>query len=156
MRKLILLLFAATALPSFAAVSWQDPPVTALYSLAADLSRVIPPGSRVFHLGGPLGLYLAGLDLYVRQERGLLTLMATSDDGRFARSGLWDLGDIRRWLTEDSDYAVIAPTYIEPYRGSVLDPGLAFADKLLAARFIRIASIDRYPGLRYEVYRRVR
>jgi hypothetical protein len=137
-------------------VSWQEPPVTALYGLAAELARVIPAGARVFHVGGSMGLYIAGFDPYLRQERDLLTLMAGSEDARLARSGFWDRGDIKRWLTRESDYAVVIPAYVAPYRGTVLEPGLALIESLLATHFARVAEIDRYPGLRYEVYCRAR
>lgn len=137
-------------------VSWRDPPVTALYGLGAELARVIPPGSQVFHVGGPMGLYVAGLDPFLRQERGLLSLAPTSVDGRLARSGFWDQRDIKRWLTLESDYAVIVPAHVVPYRGTMLEPGIALVDALLASHFVRVAEIDRYPGLRYEVYRRAR
>jgi 4-amino-4-deoxy-L-arabinose transferase-like glycosyltransferase len=138
------------------AVSWSDPPVTALEGLAAELGRLIPRGAHVFHLGGPLGLYLAGIDPYLRQERGLVTLVATADDGRFARSGLWDLGDIRKWLTRDSDYAVIAPAVVEPYRGTTLEPGLALVDSLLSTHFMPVGVVRHYPASVYYVYRRAR
>jgi hypothetical protein len=137
-------------------VSWQDPPVTALYGLAADLSRVIPPGSSVFHLGGPLGLYVAGFEPYLRQERDVAALATNTEDDRFAKSGFWSRRDIRRWLTRDSEYAVIAAGRVALYRGTRLESDAALIQSLLTTHFTRVAVLDRYPALAYEVYRRTR
>jgi hypothetical protein len=137
-------------------VSWRDPPVTALYGLAAALGRVIPPGSSVFHVGGPLGLYLAGIDPYLRQERDVATLALPADDVDLTKSGFWSRSDIERWLGAESEYAVIVPTRVAVYRNSALERDLTEIRSLLAAHFTHVATIDRYPGASYEIFRRVR
>jgi hypothetical protein len=135
-------------------VSWQDLPVTALYGLAADLAQIIPSGSRVFHLGGPLGLYLAGIDPYLRQERDVASLAPGLEHGRAVKSGFWTKEDIGRWLTKDSDYAVIVPARVASYRGTALESDLALIDCLLAEHFTRVGVLTRYPEYTYYVYRR--
>jgi hypothetical protein len=136
-------------------VSWQDPPVTAFYGMASELGRAVPPGSKVFNLGGA-GLYTAGLDPYVRQERGFDGLVTESEDPRLAKSGLWGTRDIKEWLGRDAAYAVIAPSRVAFYRGTRLDPALDLIDSLLTSHFTLISVIDRYPGSIYYVYRRIR
>jgi hypothetical protein len=137
-------------------VSWRDPPVTVLYGLAAELGRVVPPGSRVFHLGGPLGLYVAGLEPYLRQERDLYTLLPASDGTSLRGIGFWGQADIRDWLARDADYAVIVPTRVALYRAGLLAADIHLIELLLTKHFTRVAVLDLYPGLVYDVYRRTR
>lgn len=137
-------------------VSWKDPPVTAFYGLASEIGRVVPPGSRVFHVGGPLGLYTAWIDPYLRQERDVATLALPAEEANLAKSGFWGQQDIKRWLIQDSDYAVVDPARAALYRGTPLDPNLVLIDSLLAAHFTRVAVITRYPPFAYYVYRRNR
>jgi len=138
------------------AVSWQDPAVTALGGLASQLREVIPPGARVFHLGGPLGLYLAGVEPYLRQERDVAALALPGIEAGAERSGLWGRSDITRWLGREADYAVIVWPRAGLYRGTPLQPDLDLIDSLLRSHFARVAVLTRYPGSTYEVYRRVR
>ncbi len=128
--------------------------MTALYGLASELARVIPPGSRVFHLGGPLGLYIAGLEPYLRQERDVATLALLPDQARLTKSGFWGKKEIEWWLERDSDYAVIVPARVALYPRPRLYEDLALIESLLAIHFTRVAVLDRYPGSLYYVYRR--
>ncbi len=136
-------------------VSWRDPPVTVLYRLASDLGRAIPPTAHIFHLGGPLGLYIAGLEPYLRQERDFATLAYPAGMANGANSGFWGQAEIVEWLSRDADYAVVVPARVAFYRKQPLNSTLHLIESLLAAHFTRVAVIERSTYL-YEVYRRKR
>ncbi len=136
------------------AVSYRYPPTTALYALADALSARIPKGSKVFRFGPPLGLYVAGLKPYLRQERDVFTLSSLADKAFLRRNGLWGDSDIRHWLGADADYAVIAPAALDAYRSSPVGRNVELIEALLGRHFVRIAVTDQYPGHIYYVYRR--
>src|SRR5262249_51048196 len=93
-------------------------PVPTLYGLAEALGREIPSGSRVFHLGSFQALYIAGLAPYLSQVFGAWTLSPISDARIRMKSGLWGKGEIRHWLEEDAEYAVVVPTTLPTYRAA--------------------------------------
>jgi hypothetical protein len=128
-------------------------PVATLYRLSEDLRTHIPPGSRVFHLGSFQPLYIAGMDLYLRQAFGVWTLSPSGDEHVRERSGLWGEAEVRQWLEKDAEYAVVVPTTLAAYR-AVCSRCVALAEHLLATHFTRIAVLDRYPGYPHIVYRR--
>lgn len=139
------------------AVAYDYPPTLALYSLGEALGRVIPKGSRVFHIGATQALYMAGLKPYLRQVYDVWTLAPTAEEWVRKKSGLWGGPEIRAWLTTDAEYAVIVPTVLDFYRASADAPlraSLDLIESLLAEHFTRVAVLDQYPGLVFHVYKR--
>jgi hypothetical protein len=130
-------------------------PVPTLYALAETLGAQIPSGSRVFHLGSVQPLYIAGLKPYLRQVFGAWTLSSISDERIRMKSGLWSKAEIRRWLEEDAEYAVVVPTTLGTYRAAC-DACVDLAARLLAQHFTPMATLDRYPGYPHIIYKRSR
>jgi hypothetical protein len=140
------------------AVAYDKPPTQALYDLGNALAKIIPPGSRVFHVGATQAVWMAGRNPYLRQVFDLWTLAPGVDERVRKKSGLWGEPEIREWLTRDADYAVVLPTvYFGLYGASqdeALQKDLELIDKLLAENFTQVATLDQYPGLVYYVYKR--
>jgi hypothetical protein len=141
------------ALPS--AVSWHDPPTRAFATLAEALRRTIPADARIFNLGATQTLYAAGLTPYLRQNFGFNTLSSTPDDRVRKKSGLWGEPEIRAWLSQDADYAVIVPASVDGYRDTC-GSCVALVESLLAQYFEQVTVLAEYPGQTYIVYKRSR
>ena len=137
------------------AVSWEHPPTRAFAALAQELSRTIPADARVFNLGATQALYAAGLTPYLRQNFGFNTLSSTTDDRVRTKSGLWGEPEIRGWLSDDADYAVIAPASVDGYRDTC-GSCVALVESLLARYFEQVTVLTEYPGQTYIVYKRSR
>ena len=135
------------------AVSLQDSPTRALRNLANALDALIPPRSRVFHLGASQALYVADRPPYLRQALGYLTLSPLRDQRVTQRSGLWGEAEITDWLTRDAQYAVIAPESLDEYRISCRSC-VELAESLLERHFARIAVLRQYRGVAHVVYKR--
>jgi hypothetical protein len=135
------------------AVSFQDSPTRALNSLADALRALIPPGSRVFHLGASQALYVADRDPYLRQALGYWTLSPLRDPTVTRLSGLWGKAEITDWLTRDAQFAVIVPESLNEYRISCRSC-VELAESLLERHFVRIAVLRQYRGIEHVVYKR--
>jgi hypothetical protein len=135
------------------AVSLQDSPTRALDNLADALRSLIPPGSRVFHLGASQALYVAGRDPYLRQALGYWTLSSVRDPTVTRRSGLWGEAEITDWLTRDAQYAVIVPESLDEYRISCRSC-VGLSESLLERHFTPIADLRQYRGVAHVVYKR--
>ncbi len=133
---------------------FRDDAIRQLDSLAGDLGRVIPPGSRVFLVGDSMPLYLADRLPYVRQIMYPTTLAGRNEDPELmARSGVWGRDQIEEWLGRDATYAVIAPRWLEALRTNRAR-NIARIEELLATHFSRIAILDNYLGIPYHIYHR--
>jgi hypothetical protein len=135
------------------AVSLQDSPTRALNNLADALRALIPPGSRVFHLGASQALYVADREPYLRQAPGYWTLSPLRDQTATRRSGLWGEAEITDWLTRDAQYAVIVPESLDEYRISCRSC-VELAESLLERHFTPVAVLRQYRGLAHVVYKR--
>jgi hypothetical protein len=135
------------------AVSLQDSPTRALNNLADALRALIPPGSRVFHLGASQALYIADRAPYLRQALGYWTLSPLRDQTVTRRSGLWGEAEITDWLTRDAQYAVIVPESLDEYRISCRSC-VELAESLLERHFARIAVLRQYRGAAHVIYKR--
>src|SRR5207237_7555003 len=135
------------------AVSYEHSPIRDLAALGDALRKAIPSDSRIFNVGATQALYIAGLKPYLRQTFGFNTLSPMTEDRVRARSGLWAEPEIRAWLANDADYAVIVPASLDGYR--VTCPTcMDLAESLLAQHFDEIAVLDNYPERTHVVYKR--
>jgi len=134
-------------------VSLHDSPTRALNNLADALRALIPPGSRVFHLGASQALYVADREPYLRQALGYWTLSPLRDPTVTRRSGLWGEAEITDWLTRDAQYAVVVPESLDEYRISCRRC-VELAESLLERHFARIAVLRQYRGIAHAVYKR--
>ena len=135
------------------AISYDHSPTRDLTSLGDALRRTIPAESRIFNLGATQALYIAGLKPYLRQNFGFNTLSSMSDDGIRARSGLWGEPEIRQWLVNDADYAVIVPASLDGYRATC-DACVGLVESLLARHFEQITVLPDYFSQAYIIYKR--
>jgi len=138
-------------------VSLADATIPALRRTAAGLAAVLPAGeSRVFFIGDPLPIHLAGRMTYLRQfHQHNMVFTSVRDQSRYIRSGLWGAAELEAWLTGDARYAVLQEKVLafyrsrEPYRDI-----LARMDALLAERFTQIDTVPGLAGDHFIVYRR--
>jgi hypothetical protein len=118
---------------------------------------VLPAGEpRVFFIGDPLPIHLAGRMTYLRQfHQHNMVFTSVRDQSRYIRSGLWGAVELEDWLGTDARYAVLHDKVLdfyrsrEPYRDI-----LARMDALLAERFTPIESVPGLAGDHFIVYRR--
>jgi hypothetical protein len=138
-------------------VSLDDAAVPALRRTAARLAAVLPAGeTRIFFIGDPLPVHLAGRMTYLRQfHQHNMVFTSVREQGRYIRSGLWGPVELEAWLSGDARYAVLQEKVLafyrsrEPYRDI-----LARMDALLAERFSPPDSVPGLAGDRFLVYRR--
>lgn len=138
------------------AVGLDSAAMPGLARVAGDLRQLIPENSKVFLFGPSQPLYLAGLTPYLRQVTHYLTISSIDDDRVREKSGLWGAREIRDWLTEDADYAVVVPEYAASVRSAGEVENIDLMRELLDRYFQRRATLDQYPGIRFEVYERRR
>jgi hypothetical protein len=136
------------------------PPATTPTALAHDASlinAVMPPGARVFLVGGSMAPYLAGVSPYPQQIIHPWTLVPSTDERAISRSGLWGPRQIERWLSRDAPYAIIYPEVLHGWYGSVesYQPLVRQIEVLLDQHYVLVASHgDRVNGTAYLIYRR--
>jgi hypothetical protein len=138
-------------------VSWEDATIPALRRTAARLAAALPAGeARVFFIGDPLPIHLAGRMTYLRQfHQHNMVFTSVRDQRRYIRSGLWGATELEEWLGTDARYAVLQAKVLEFYRSR--EPYrdiLARMDTLLAERFTEVESVPGLGGDRFIVYRR--
>ncbi len=138
-------------------VSWSEATIPTLRQTAARLAAVLPAGeARVFFIGDPLPIHLAGRMTYLRQfHQHNMVFTSVRDQRRYIRSGLWGPTELEEWLGADARYAVLQARVLdfyrsrEPYRDI-----LTRMDALLAERFTQVESVPGLAGDRFIVYRR--
>jgi hypothetical protein len=131
--------------------------VPVLRKTAARLAAALPAGeSRVFFIGDPLPIHLAGRTTYLRQfHQHNMVFTSVRDQSRYIRSGLWGAAELEAWLTTDARYAVLQDRVLAFYRSrEPFREILARMDALLAERFTQIDSVPGLGGDRFVVYRR--
>jgi hypothetical protein len=125
--------------------------------VSAELAAVLPAGeSRIFLLGDPLALHLAGRRSYLRQfHQWWIVFTSEADASKYARAGLWGRAELERWLGGDARYAVVERRAEEYYRRRApYREVMARMDALLAERFAVRRTIDTSTGDRVVVYAR--
>jgi len=131
-------------------------PYAAAHRAAEHLRRAVPGRPKVFFYGSGEIYYLSGLPTTYLQQAYMSDPFpkAPIDDRVAHRSGFVTPGEMRHWLTEDADYAVID-------QGLVKEVTPRFGDtekemlRLLARHFDLIETVDEYSFYyTYLVYRR--
>lgn len=138
-------------------VSLANATIPALGRTAEGLAAVLPAGeSRVFFIGDPLPIHLAGRMTYLRQfHQHNMVFTSVREQDRYIRSGLWGAAELETWLAGDARYAVLQEKVLAFYRSRApYRDILARMDTLLAERFTPIASVPGLAGDRFTVYRR--
>jgi hypothetical protein len=131
--------------------------VPTAWQAAHRLASAIPAGERrVFLLGDPLLVHLAGRRAYVRQShqhRWMFTSLR--DTERYRRSGLWGAAELERWLGADARYAILESEVVTFYRRRTpFRDVLLRMDRLLAEHFTLQETIDVREGDALLIYRR--
>jgi hypothetical protein len=135
----------------------EDTPVATLPRIAERLAAQIPAGeTRIFYLGDPMPLHLAGRRSYLQQFNqarwGFTTLR---DPERYRRVGMWGPAEIEAWLGADARYAVLESDTVAFYRKRPLYRDLLDRiDALIAQHFRPGEEIPGRAGDRFRVYRR--
>jgi hypothetical protein len=124
-----------------------------LDAAVAHFRRIIPATAKVFLLGNPLPLYLAGRDPYLQQIYSTETLAAVENRNLIPTHGLWGIAEIEAWLSADAGYAVVQPAVLAHYRAT-RRLQIERIEALLAQRFVRIDQVDEYPWFTFDVYER--
>jgi 4-amino-4-deoxy-L-arabinose transferase-like glycosyltransferase len=140
-------------------VSLEEATIPVLRQTAARLAAVLPAGERrVFFIGDPLPIHLAGRMTYLRQfHQHNMVFTSVRDQSRYIRSGLWGAVELEEWLGTDARYAVLDEKVLDFYRSrEPYRDVLARMDALLAERFTEVASVPALGGDRFVVYRRKR
>src|SRR5438552_953776 len=130
-------------------------PFGGAYRAAARLRTMVPADARVFFYGRNVVYYLAGLpqtyfqQVYSSNPFARIRLA----DGVLRRSGFVTAAEMRYWLSEDADYAVIDTTFLQdelPRFGETEKEMVA----LLERDFEVVGSVTDFPYDVHAVYRR--
>src|SRR5438552_167343 len=130
-------------------------PFGGAYRAAARLPTLVPADARVFFYGRNVVYYLAGLpqtyfqQVYSSNPFARIRLA----DGVLRRSGFVTAAEMRYWLSEDADYAVIDTTFLQdelPRFGETEKEMVA----LLERDFEVVGSVTDFPYDVHAVYRR--
>jgi hypothetical protein len=140
-------------------VSLAHATVPVLNAMARQLAELIPVGEqRVFFIGDPLPIHLAGRRTYLRQfHQHNMVFTSVRDQSRYIRSGMWGRVELEEWLGGDAQYAILQAKVMrfyrtrEPYREI-----LARMDELLSRDFTLVATVPGLGGDNFLVYRRTR
>lgn len=167
-RKLLLVLLVLLLLPPLYYV--RNPrlpigevlakdPFRAAHISAAQLRRVVPQDAKVFFFGWNVVYYLSGLpQTYLQQAYDVSHLPgAKADDVVLRKSGFVPVSDIAYWLSEDADYAVIEPAFIEThsYRWEKFHDAVVTMQTLLDRHFDKIDTVvNEYPVSTFDIYKR--
>jgi len=138
-------------------VSLAEATIPTLRTMADQLARVVPPGeTRVFFIGDPLPIHLAGRRTYLRQfHQHNMVFTSVRDQARYIRSGMWGYTELEQWLGSDARYAILQTKVMHFYRGRApYREILARMDELLAQNFTLIATVSGLGGDSFLVYRR--
>jgi hypothetical protein len=138
-------------------VSMAQATVPTLNAMARQLAGLIPPGeTRVFFIGDPLPIHLAGRQSYLRQfHQQSMVFTSVRDQSRYVRSGMWGATELEHWLGSDARYAILDAKEMKFYRGrQPYREILARMDELLAKNFTLIATVKGVGGNSFLVYRR--
>jgi 4-amino-4-deoxy-L-arabinose transferase-like glycosyltransferase len=131
--------------------------IPALRAVAARIAAVIPPDERrVFLLGDPLPLHLAGRQSYLRQfHQHLMVFTSSRDTQQYRRAGMWGSVELERWLGSDARFAVIEPNVLEFYGGRRPYVELvARINALLAQHFTLVETVRVSGDHIFRLYRR--
>jgi len=134
-----------------------DAEIPALRAVAGRIAAVIPSGERrVFLLGDPLPLHLAGRQSYLRQfHQHLMVFTSSRDKQRYHRAGMWGADELEGWLGSDARFAVIEPNVLEFYGGRRPYVDLvARIDALLARHFTLVETVRAGGDHVFRLYRR--
>ena len=138
-------------------VSLEDGAIPFLRGVAARLATAIPAGeTRIFFLGDPLPMYLAGRQPYLRQfHQHNMVFTSSRDRSVYVRSGMWGLPEIEDWLGSDARYAIIQRKVFRFYgsRKPYLEP-VERMNALLAERFTLVHTVPLRADDAFLVYRR--
>lgn len=140
-------------------VSLAHATIPSLDTMARQIAGLIPPGeTRVFFIGDPLPIHLAGRRTYLRQfHQHNMVFTSVRDQSRYIRSGMWGYAELEQWLGSDAQYAVLQTKVVQFYRSR--EPYreiLARMDALLAKNFTLVATVPGMGGDSLLVYRRNR
>jgi hypothetical protein len=137
--------------------SAHEAALPAIDRVAARLAALLPAGEgRVFLLGDPLPVHLAGRRAYLRQfHQHYMAFTSVTDRARYVRSGMWGPAEIEDWLGHDARYAVIQPRVLEYYRSrQPYGRPVARIEQLLSERFELLETIPGRGGEDFRVLRR--
>ncbi len=140
-------------------ISPSEAAVPVLRTLAGRLAAIVPAGEkRVFLLGDPLPLHLAGRQSYLRQfHQHLMVFTSVRDQSRYIRAGMWGRAEMEEWLGDDAQYAILQESVVRFYGGRApYRDIIARMDELLARNFTLVATLKGIGGDRFLVYRRTR
>lgn len=129
--------------------------IDALATASDRLRALVPEGERVFLFAEPVSAYLADLNAPPQQlfSPGSTLAPETSDPKVVAKSGVWSMVEIDRWLRDEMRYALVSEqrlTALERAR----PVAVARIRALLKERFVTLGRVDSPAWLASEVYRR--
>ena len=138
-------------------VSMTDATIPRMRALADRLAALLPAGEdRVFFIGDPLPVYLAGRRTYLRQfHQHNMVFTSVRDPARYRRSGLWGLVELEEWLGGDARYAVLQGKVLAFYRSRTpYREHMARLDALLERNYTLVETVPALAGDSFLVYRR--
>ncbi|HET8576134.1 MAG TPA: hypothetical protein VFO18_03470 [Methylomirabilota bacterium] len=140
-------------------VSMARATIPSLDAEARQIAGLIPAGeTRVFFIGDPLPIHLAGRRTYLRQfHQHNMVFTSVRDQSRYIRSGMWGDAELEQWLGSDAQYAVLQAKVMQFYRSR--EPYreiLTRMDALLARNFTLVAAVPGLGGDSLLIYRRTR
>jgi hypothetical protein len=138
-------------------VSLEEAAIPTLARAAERIAAVIPADEqRVFLLGDPLPVHLAGRRTFLRQfHQHNMVLTSTADRAKYIRSGMWGAAEIESWLGGEARYAIIQRGVREFYRArKPYRPLVDRMDTLLAEEFELVEIVARHGDDAYLLYRR--
>jgi hypothetical protein len=138
-------------------VSMADATIPRMRALSNRLAALLPTGeTRVFFIGDPLPVYLAGRRTYLRQfHQHNMVFTSVREPSRYQRSGLWGLAELEEWLGHDARYAVLQSKVLAFYRSRTpYREHMSRLDALLERNFTLVETVPALAGDSFLVYRR--
>jgi hypothetical protein len=138
-------------------VSMADATIPRVRAISDRLAVLIPAGEdRVFFIGDPLPVYLAGRRTYLRQfHQHNMVFTSVREPSRYRRSGLWGLAELEEWLGHDARYVVLQSKVLAFYRGRTpYREHMSRLDALLERNFTLVETVPALAGDSFLVYRR--
>jgi hypothetical protein len=122
-----------------------------------ELQRLVPYGTRVFVFAPPITAYLAGLNVPIQQlmSPGGTLAAAGSDESAVAKSGVWGMAELERWLGREAECAVVSPGLVEALR-TLRPEAINRIHELLDERFSVVGRVGDTAFLVSDVYCRRR
>jgi 4-amino-4-deoxy-L-arabinose transferase-like glycosyltransferase len=129
--------------------------IDALARASGQLRTLVPQGERVFLLAGPVSAYLAGLNAPPQQfvSPGGTLAPEASDPKVVAKSGVWGMVEIDRWLGDEMRYALVSEPLLRALE-TARPVAVARIRELLKERFALLGRVEGPPWLACDVYRR--